>query len=64
VASFDGSKALVISTTSEFGGKNPYLGVAYIVVGSVSLMFAILFLSKQIIAPRMVADPSLLNWST
>ena len=37
-------------------------GIAYIVVGSVSLMFALLFLSKQAISPRMVADPALLNW--
>jgi len=63
VSSFDGSKSIVISTLGEFGGKNPYLGVAYIVVGTVSLMFALLFLSKQVISPRMVADPSLLNWN-
>eukprot|EP01036_Dinobryon_divergens_P027824 gene27824-36659_t len=51
VSSFSGGKALVISNLGQFGGKNP-----------VSLMFALLFLSKQAISPRMVADPALLNW--
>lgn len=62
VDSFSGSKALVIAQVGDFGGKNPYLGVAFIVVGAISLMFALLFVTKQIISPRSVADPSLLNW--
>jgi hypothetical protein len=52
VSSFDGKKSLVISTTSWFGGKNPFLGVAYIVVGSVCLGLAALFLAKQLLSPR------------
>jgi len=63
VSSFDGSKSIVISTLGEFGGRNPYLGVAYIVVGSVSLLFALLFIAKQTISPRDIANPSLLNWN-
>lgn len=63
VSSFDGSKSIVISTLGEFGGRNPYLGVAYIVVGSVSLLFALLFVAKQVISPREIANPSLLNWN-
>jgi hypothetical protein len=62
VSSFDGTKSIVISTVGEFGGKNPYLGVAYIVVGSLSLLFGFLFAAKQIVAPRPYADISLLNW--
>lgn len=62
VSSFDGTKAIVVSTVGEFGGKNPYLGVAYIVVGSLSLLFGFLFAAKQIVAPRPYADISLLNW--
>ena len=50
-------------TTGEFGGKNPFLGVAYVVVGSISLMFALLFVVKQTVAPRAKADASLLNWT-
>eukprot|EP01038_Epipyxis_sp_PR26KG_P009453 gene9453-12737_t len=63
VDSFDGSKSLVISSKGEFGGKNPFLGIAYIVVGFISLLFALLFLSKQLINPRAVADASLLHWN-
>ncbi len=63
VESFSGSKSLLISTVGEFGGKNPYLGIAYIVVGSICLMFAFLFATKQLLSPRAVADPSLLNWN-
>eukprot|EP00428_Durinskia_dybowskii_P060903 CAMPEP_0170369506 /NCGR_PEP_ID=MMETSP0117_2-20130122/8018_1 /TAXON_ID=400756 /ORGANISM="Durinskia baltica, Strain CSIRO CS-38" /LENGTH=361 /DNA_ID=CAMNT_0010624227 /DNA_START=67 /DNA_END=1149 /DNA_ORIENTATION=- len=62
VASFDGSKAILISNLGEFGGKNPFLGVAYVVVGSISLMFAFLFVVKQSIAPRDKANASMLNW--
>lgn len=63
VGSFDGSKSLLISNLGEFGGKNPFLGVAFVVVGSVSLMFALLFVIKQTVAPRAKADASLLNWN-
>jgi hypothetical protein len=63
VGSFDGTKSLVLSTVGELGGKNPYLGVAYIVVGSVALLFGSLFAMKQLISPRPIADPALLNFN-
>lgn len=62
VASFDASKSIIISTMGEFGGRNPYLGVAYIVVGSLSLLFGLLFMAKQVFAPRPYADIAMLNW--
>lgn len=63
VGSFDGTKSLVLATIGEFGGRNPFLGVAYIVVGSISLLFGALFAVKQLISPRPIASPELLNWS-
>ena len=63
VQSFGGSKALVITTMGEFGGKNPYLGVAYIVVGSLCLFFGLLFLVKQLLNPRALGDKKLLHWN-
>ena len=44
VKSFDGSKRVIISTTSLLGGKNPFLGMGYIVVGCIVLMLGIVFL--------------------
>ena len=43
VASFNGKKSFVLSTCNAFGGKNNFLGIAYICVGIVCLIFAILF---------------------
>jgi hypothetical protein len=63
VQSFDGKKTLVVSTQGEFGGRNPFLGVAYIVVGSICLFFGALFGMKQVLFPRPLGDPSLLPWS-
>lgn len=63
VGSFDGTKSLVIGNVGEFGGRNPFLGVAYIVVGSISLLFGGLFAIKQLISPRPIADAALLNWT-
>ncbi len=63
VNSFDGSKSIVISTVGDFGGKNSFLGVAYIVVGSVSLLLALLFGLKQLISPRQLGDTRYLGWA-
>lgn len=44
VTSFKGTKRIILSNTSWLGGKNPFLGIAYIVVGSICLVLAIVFL--------------------
>merc|ERR1719491_516844 len=49
---FKGSKTLVLTTTSMFGGKNPSLGNYFIGVGVFCLGSALLFGLKHIIKPR------------
>jgi len=44
VSAFSGQKFFVLSTVNAFGGKNAFLGISYIVVGSICILMAILFL--------------------
>ncbi|XP_022250406.1 cell cycle control protein 50A-like isoform X2 [Limulus polyphemus] len=44
VTSFKGTKRLILSNTTWLGGKNPFLGITYIVVGSICLILSIMFL--------------------
>jgi len=64
VASFSGEKAIVLSTTSWLGGKNDFLGWAYIVVAILCLVLGALFLAKHIISPRPLGDMKYFNFAT
>lgn len=52
----------VLSTVSWFGGKNNFLGISYIVVGSICLALALAFAAKQAICPRKLGDTRYLGW--
>jgi uncharacterized membrane protein len=43
VHSFNGKKSFVITTINILGGKNNFLGIAYLIVGSTCLIMALLF---------------------
>merc|ERR1711934_1102843 len=58
VMGFDGKKKIVLSTTTWIGGKNQFLGWAYIVVATVCILLAIGFGIKQAIDPRQVGKAS------
>lgn len=61
---YDGTKSLVISTNSIFGGRNLSLGIVYIVIAAVSLLLGLLFLIQTIFKPRKVGDHDFLQSST
>ncbi|KAJ4828799.1 ALA-interacting subunit 5 [Turnera subulata] len=60
---FGGKKKLVLSTTSWIGGKNSFLGRAYITVGGLCLFLAVTFILVYVIKPRPLGDPSYLSWN-
>jgi len=63
VSSFDGEKALVLSTTSWIGGKNDFLAIAYLVVGSICILLAVAFLIKHCKSPRALGQMTYFNFS-
>jgi uncharacterized membrane protein len=63
VSSFNGKKYICLSTTSWIGGKNPFLGWAYITVGLICLIEGIFFAIKQKISPRKLGDLKYLDWN-
>ncbi|KYQ88645.1 hypothetical protein DLAC_10819 [Tieghemostelium lacteum] len=63
VDSFDGKKYIVLSTTTWIGGKNPFLGYAYVIVGCICFVQGIAFFIKHKVSPRKLGDPKYLEFS-
>ncbi|KAL6959693.1 ALA-interacting subunit 3 [Sarracenia purpurea var. burkii] len=61
--SFGGKKKLVLSTTSWIGGKNDFLGIAYLTVGALSFLMAMSFVLLYVLKPRRLEDESSLSWN-
>lgn len=61
VKDFRGTKSLIITTTTWIGGKNAFLGQAFVTVGSLCLACSFAFLGKNQWRPRKVGDTTLLN---
>ncbi|KAJ8533571.1 hypothetical protein K7X08_006895 [Anisodus acutangulus] len=61
--SFGGRKKLVLSTTSWLGGRNNFLGMSYVAVGSSFIFLAFVFLLLHVKNPRPYGDTNLSwNW--
>ncbi|KAH9857801.1 cell cycle control protein [Lenzites betulinus] len=63
VRSFSGTKSIVISTVSWMGGKNPFLGWAYVAAASLLVLLGILGTIRHLVKPRKLGDMSLLSFN-
>ncbi|XP_076926088.1 ALA-interacting subunit 3-like [Bidens hawaiensis] len=61
--SFNGKKKLVLSTASWLGGKNNFIGIAYLAVGGLCFVLAMTFTIIYLFKPRQLGDPSYLSWN-
>lgn len=52
VSEYAGTKSIVISTRTVMGGKNPFLGIAYIVVAGICVLLGALFTARHVYKPR------------
>lgn len=52
---YQGTKSFIISTRTVMGGRNPFLGIAYVVVGGVCILLGALFTVTHLIKPRYAA---------
>ncbi|CAI7588134.1 hypothetical protein N7533_008640 [Penicillium manginii] len=64
VTEYSGTKAILISTRTVMGGKNPFMGIAYVVVGGVCVLLGALFTIAYLVRPRKLGDHTYLTWDT
>lgn len=62
VSMFGGTKSFVLTTNSIIGGRNMSLGIVYLIVAGIAILFGVIFLAKLIIQPRKLGDHSYLNF--
>ncbi|KAK4936783.1 alkylphosphocholine resistance protein lem3 [Elasticomyces elasticus] len=60
---YSGTKSILISTRSVVGGKNSFLGIAYVVLGGLCIVLGVLFTVAHLIKPRKLGDHTYLSWN-
>ncbi|KAH8671206.1 CDC50/LEM3 family [Xylariales sp. PMI_506] len=63
VTEYQGTKSLIITTRTVIGGKNPFLGIAYVVVGGICIVLGAVFTVTHLIKPRKLGDHTYLSWN-
>ncbi|CAG8556457.1 537_t:CDS:2 [Paraglomus brasilianum] len=63
VTVYGGRKSIVFSTVSFLGGKNPFLGIAYVAVGVLCVILGSVFTAKHLLKPRQLGDHKKLSWN-
>ncbi|KAF9906829.1 hypothetical protein EC991_000272 [Linnemannia zychae] len=63
VTKYGGTKSIVLSTVSFMGGRNPFLGIAYVVVGVLCVFLALLFTARHLYKPRRLGDHTYNSWN-
>ncbi|KAL0959092.1 hypothetical protein HGRIS_014390 [Hohenbuehelia grisea] len=63
VQRFKGTKEIVITSASWVGGKNPFLGWAYVGVSGFFFLVTIIGTIKHFVKPRRLGDQNLLSWN-
>lgn len=51
---YDGTKSILISTRSVVGGKNSFLGIAYVAIGGLCIVLGVVFTIAHLVKPRYV----------
>jgi LEM3 (ligand-effect modulator 3) family / CDC50 family len=52
VTEFGGTKSIIITTRTVMGGRNPFLGIAYVVVGGLCVLLGAVFTVAHLVKPR------------
>lgn len=60
---FDGTKSIVLSTSSWMGGRSFMIGLSHIAVAALCFALGIALTAKQLVKPRRVGDTSFLSWN-
>ncbi|TBU50143.1 transcription regulator [Dichomitus squalens] len=63
VLKYDGTKSIVISSAAWLGGKNPFLGWAYVAAAGFLLLLGVVVAIVNCVKPRKLGDPSKLSFN-
>lgn len=60
---YEGTKSVLLTTRTVMGGRNNFLGIAYIVVGGLCILLGAIFTATHLIRPRKLGDHTYLSWN-